>query len=112
MFEVYVREEFDAAHYLPGYAGKCADMHGHTWAVELTVRSTGLESDMVADFADVRATLMEILPDHKVLNDLLDNPTAERLAEYFYTNLKERIPGLSKVVVWESVRTGAAYFED
>lgn len=111
MFEIYVREEFDAAHFLPKHEGKCAQMHGHTWNIELTVRSETLENDMVVDFADIKSALSEVLPDHTLLNDLLPDPTAERLAEYFYGELKKRIPGLTKVVVWESPRTGAAYFE-
>lgn len=112
MFEIYVRAEFDAAHFLPNYNGKCANLHGHTWRVELTVRSEALNGGMVIDFTDIKAILKEVVPDHSLLNDIIANPTAENLAQHFYGELKQRIPGLIKVVVWESANSGAAYFED
>ncbi len=112
MFEIYVREEFAAAHFLPEYTGKCANLHGHTWLVEVTIRSVDLKSGMVIDFTDVKAELKELLPDHSLLNDIIPNPTAENLARYFYGALKQKIPGVSKVIVWESTRSGAAYFEN
>ncbi len=112
MFEIYVREEIAAAHFLPEHAGKCANLHGHTWLIEVTIRSSDLKAGMVTDFTDVKATLRELLPDHSLLNDIIGNPTAENLAQHFYGALKQRIPGVSKVTVWESRSSGAAYFED
>ena len=111
MFEIYVHETFDAAHYLPGYEGKCANMHGHTWRVELTIRSATLNDGMVYDFHDIKAALRDIIPDHTLLNDILPNPTAENVAEFLYVKLKEQIAAITKVVVWESATSGAAYFE-
>ena len=35
---------FDSAHYIPGYAGKCAGIHGHTYTVK----------DLVIDITDVQ----------------------------------------------------------
>ena len=29
--------KFDAAHFLPEHSGKCADLHGHTYRLEVTV---------------------------------------------------------------------------
>ncbi|MCL4499892.1 MAG: 6-carboxytetrahydropterin synthase QueD [Chloroflexi bacterium] len=111
MFEVRINREFDAAHFLPGHAGKCANMHGHTWRVDLTIRGDSLDDGMVVDFVEVNEVLAEVLPDHTLLNDILPNPTAENLAEHLYRAIKERIKGLVKVVVWESSSTGAAFFE-
>lgn len=111
MFEICVREKFDAAHFLPGYNGKCANLHGHTWLVEVTVRSATLNDGMVIDFADIKALLKNILPDHTLINDTLPNPTAENLAQHVYGELKENVPGLVKVAVWESDSAGAVYFE-
>lgn len=112
MFEIRVKEYFEAAHFLPDCGTKCANMHGHSWTVEVTIRSQTLQNGMVIDFADVRKILKEILPDHCLLNDIMSNPTAENLAEHFYKELKKRIPGLIKVEVWESTNSGASYFED
>jgi len=111
MFEIYVRETFDAAHFLPNHKGKCARMHGHTWRIELTMQAEKLNNGMVHDFLDIKAELKRVLPDHSLLNDIIENPTAENLAKYFYEQLKERIPSMTKVIVYESDNSGAAYFE-
>ena len=59
MYEVMIEEEFSAAHALRGYRGKCENMHGHNWKVEVYVRGeqldeVGMEWDVavVAKFAD------------------------------------------------------------
>ncbi len=40
MYEVSVREHFDAAHYLMrGYRGRCENLHGHRFQVMVTVRA-------------------------------------------------------------------------
>lgn len=111
MFEIYVHDTFDAAHFLPEHEGKCANMHGHTWRIELTIRSETLQKGMVYDFQDIKSALKTILPDHTVLNEIIPNPTAENLAHYLYTQLKEQFPALIKVVIWESATSGASYFE-
>ncbi len=73
---------FDAAHFLPGYKGKCANTHGHHWVVELAVdgkvdKNTG----MVVDFVVLKEFLetIENTFDHKLLNDIIENPTAENI---------------------------------
>lgn len=111
MFEIYVQEQFDAAHFLPKHKGKCSYLHGHCWKIEVTVRSEKLKDGMVSDFDDIKSILKEIVPDHRLLNDYISNPTAENLAEYFYKILKKKITGLTKVVIWESDSSGATYFE-
>lgn len=112
MFEIRVKEYFEAAHFLPDCGTKCANMHGHSWTVEVTIRSKNLENGMVLDFADVKKILKEILPDHCLLNDTIPNPTAENLVEHFFNKIKQKIPSLTKVEVWESTNAGAVYFED
>jgi 6-pyruvoyltetrahydropterin/6-carboxytetrahydropterin synthase len=111
MFEIYVHDTFDAAHFLPEHVGKCANMHGHTWRIELTIRSETLQKGMVYDFLDIKAALKRVLPDHTLLNDIIANPTAENLAQYLYTELKQQFPTITKVVIWESATSGASYFE-
>lgn len=82
------RFTFDAAHQLPHHDGKCANMHGHTYVVEVTVSGhvqlSGPSEGMVVDFAKMSAywkLRFEPLVDHRVLNETLDFlPTAEMLA--------------------------------
>jgi len=111
MFEIYINQKFEAAHFLPGYKGKCANLHGHTWRFELTIRSEFITDGMVMDFIEVKEALNEVLPDHTLLNDIIPNPTAENLSAYLYKQMKERITGLVKVVVWESENLGAAFLK-
>lgn len=91
--EVRKRWTFDAAHQLPNHSGKCAQLHGHTYTVEVAivgeVNMTEGASDegMVIDFGDVsRWWRTEIEPrvDHQFLNDTMPEvyrpTTAENLA--------------------------------
>ena len=78
------RVSFDAAHFLPGYKGKCSNMHGHHWVVELGVSGeVDPETGMVIDFTLLKEFLkvkVEDRFDHVLVNDLIENPTAEMIA--------------------------------
>jgi 6-pyruvoyltetrahydropterin/6-carboxytetrahydropterin synthase len=111
---------FDAAHFLPGYVGKCANMHGHTYRLEITVSRVNagskIESSnegMIVDFAElacmVKDTILDQV-DHKVLNEVFDfRPTSENLASYIYHLLQEKLKcnslKLEKVALWESEKS-------
>lgn len=112
MYEIYVKERFDAAHFLPKCKTKCANLHGHSWMVEVAIKSDSLNDGMVIDFDEVSVILRDLLPDHCLLNDIIDNPTAENLAKYLFGKIKEKFSQVIKVTVWESGNAGAAYFED
>ena len=43
--------DFDAAHSLPGYQGKCANLHGHTYMVEVVIEGAIGENGFVMDFS-------------------------------------------------------------
>lgn len=79
--------EFDSAHFLPDYKGKCSQMHGHHWVVEVACKGeVGQRSGMVVDFKDLKIFLdvMEEKFDHKLINDFIKNPTAENICQYIY----------------------------
>ena len=44
MYELTISEEFEAAHRLPDYDGKCCRLHGHNWRVEVAVRGKQLDA--------------------------------------------------------------------
>ncbi|MGA9098800.1 MAG: 6-carboxytetrahydropterin synthase QueD, partial [Methanotrichaceae archaeon] len=75
--------DFDAAHSLPGYQGKCANLHGHTYKVEVVIEGPIGENGFVMDFFQLKKILNSVLEDldHSNLNDLLPNPTAENISE-------------------------------
>lgn len=80
---------FDAAHDLPYHDGKCQNLHGHTYRLDVYVSGEphpisedDPESGMVLDFgriAEVWKRTIEPRVDHQYLNDWVTYPTAERL---------------------------------
>lgn len=74
---------FEAAHHLPWHPGKCRRLHGHSYRLEVTVEGPVGPHGVVIDFDDVKQIVRrEVVErwDHQLLNDLLENPTAERIA--------------------------------
>jgi 6-pyruvoyltetrahydropterin/6-carboxytetrahydropterin synthase len=110
---IRVRRKFNAAHFLTDYHGKPEPLHGHTWTVEVYIRAEELDKGgMGVDFVEVDNYLREILPDYKLLNEVFDfSPSAENVARWLFKKVKEKFPGLEKVVVWETENCGAEYRE-
>jgi 6-pyruvoyltetrahydropterin/6-carboxytetrahydropterin synthase len=108
-----IRERFSAAHFLKEYKGKCEKVHGHTFRVEVAVRARELDRTGIGfDFAEIKAALAAVLPDHAFLNEVYSfNPSAENLARHFYGELKKTYP-VASVTVWESEDASATYAED
>lgn len=82
--------KFDAAHYLPYYQGKCNNMHGHTWTVDIELEGpVGEDTGMVIDFVKVKELMDPILErlDHAELNSFIDNPTCETLVSWIWADL-------------------------
>lgn len=104
-----VKRDFDAAHYLENYKGKCAETHGHRWILEAHIAVSN-DKDLTIDFGDIKNIIDNILPDHKFLNNEYNfNPTAENLAKYFKRSLLNEGLRVEKVVLWESPTSAAEY---
>lgn len=123
MFEIKVRSFFSAAHFLRNYKGKCENLHGHNWKVEVTVEKPQLNKEGLAiDFKEVKRHLEKVLVllDHKNINRLnffkKNNPSSENLAYFLFTRLepplKKKRCRLKKVTVWEQRDYSASYFKD
>jgi 6-pyruvoyltetrahydropterin/6-carboxytetrahydropterin synthase len=83
---------FDAAHVLPWHPGKCRQLHGHTYRLEVTVAGPVGPQGLVTDFATVDEIVRQRVLDrydHAYLNDFLDNPTAELVAVAIWKELEE-----------------------
>jgi 6-pyruvoyltetrahydropterin/6-carboxytetrahydropterin synthase len=112
MYELTVKDHFDAAHALHGYPGECRELHGHTWDVEVTVSGEHLdEVGIVYDFKRLKEDLAAVLEpfDHAYLNEVTPfdslNPTAENLARVIFEQLASTVGTevtVSAVAVWES----------
>jgi 6-pyruvoyltetrahydropterin/6-carboxytetrahydropterin synthase len=96
---------FDAAHQLPWHPGACARLHGHTYRLEVTATGPLLPTGIVVDFADlkhaVQAAVLDHL-DHRLLNDLIDNPTAERVALDALDRLLAAGLPITRLRLWET----------
>jgi len=113
-YDLTKKFRFESAHRLAkGYVGKCANIHGHSWNGELTVRCYELDSmGMGVDFGIMKEAVLrdiEEMFDHKLILQkddpiakllegsgsavvLVDrNPTSEVLAELVYNFAKERL---------------------
>ncbi|MDD5098084.1 MAG: 6-carboxytetrahydropterin synthase QueD [Candidatus Omnitrophica bacterium] len=117
MYKIKIEGDFSSAHNLRGYKGKCEELHGHNWKVEVVVAAAGLDKiGMVMDFKCLKEKLYEILDslDHKYLNNISYfkkvNPTSENIAKYIYDLLKKEVTGLYSVTVWESDKASATYY--
>lgn len=119
MFEVRVETSFSSAHHLLNYKGKCENMHGHNWKVEVSVRGENLDkSNILVDFKILKKKVNEIVDylDHKDLNELEEfkniSPSSEIIAKYIFDEVKKEFKGVSKVSVFETPTSRATYFED
>ena len=123
MYRVSVEDDFDAAHYLRGYQGRCEALHGHRYRVRVTLKTRTLdEIDLAYDFTLLKKHLREILApyDHACINEVSPfteiNASAENIARTVYEALTPRLsePGvtLDKVEVWESPTSRVTYSED
>jgi len=118
MYSIKIESYFSAAHFLRGYKGKCEELHGHNWKVEVGVEAKKLNKiGMLLDFHDLKTKLNMVLEklDHKCLNNLTyfkkANPTSENIAQYIYKQLKSEVPNLELITVWESHNSCASYYE-
>jgi 6-pyruvoyltetrahydropterin/6-carboxytetrahydropterin synthase len=121
MFEVSVEQSFAAGHALRNYKGKCENVHGHNYRVQLRVIGTQLDAaGLLMDFGDMKRILREVIAilDHQFINDIEPfttvNPTAENLTKWFYDEVTRRLPegnhlSLGEVKVWETDIQYAAY---
>ena len=104
---------FEAAHRLPHHPGKCRDLHGHSYQLVVTVdRPIDPSSGMGIDFADlkdvVKSRVIDEL-DHKSVNDLIENPTAELMAVWIWDRLAENLTGLQEVELHETSNCSVVY---
>lgn len=137
MYILKTNAAFDSAHFLAGYNGKCANLHGHHWMIEVeagqeNLQESGEKRGMVIDFGDLKKAVRALADayDHALIYEkgsLKDTtlaalhdenfrlievpyrPTAENFAKAFYEALTaEGLPVL-RVTVYETPDNCAAY---
>lgn len=106
-----VKKDFSAAHRLRNYCGKCENMHGHNFGVEVEIEGDRLDDkvEILMDFKELKKELDAVLEDldHKDLNEVdffkERNPSSENLAFYIYRNLAKRLENHEVTLVSASV---------
>ena len=96
----------------PGH--KCAQMHGHSFKVEISVRGeVNPETGWVYDHAEISRAMKPLVDrlDHAYLNDLpgLENPTIENMAAWFWAKLSPLLPGLCEIIIHETPTARCVY---
>lgn len=142
MFTLKSEIEFDAAHYLSGYDGKCANIHGHRYKLVVKIkdkelRKTGQNRGMVEDFTIVKKSLKEVqeIFDHKLIiednnvgSDLINRlegsiqkfqyvlvpyrPTVEEMSRHIFNILKEKNINIYEVELFETPTNSCIYREE
>jgi len=122
MFEVSVEQTFAAGHALRNYKGKCENVHGHNFKVQVTIEGERLDdTGLLVDFIDVKNLMGGVIQrlDHQFLNEVapfdVKNPSAENIAEYFHQEMTIGLANTSvpvwirEVKVWETEIQSASY---
>jgi 6-pyruvoyltetrahydropterin/6-carboxytetrahydropterin synthase len=108
MFEVMIERNFSSAHQLRGYRGKCENLHGHNYKIEIYARGRELDkAGLLVDFVELKAAADEVVNylDHRNINELPPfdeelNPSAENLARYILERVSSRV-GDGRVQVYK-----------
>jgi 6-pyruvoyltetrahydropterin/6-carboxytetrahydropterin synthase len=108
MFEVMIERNFSSAHQLRGYKGKCENLHGHNYKIEIFARGRELDHiGLLVDFGDLKTAADDIVGylDHRNINELPPfdaelNPSAENLARYILERVAARV-GDERVQVYK-----------
>ncbi|AIS53242.1 6-pyruvoyltetrahydropterin/6-carboxytetrahydropterin synthase [Thermoanaerobacter kivui] len=111
---------FDSAHNLVNYNGKCEELHGHTYKLEVTVEGKPDEEGMVIDFVKLKEIVSEKVIkrlDHKYLNEVFEfNTTCENILLWMWNELKDVLTEdryrLYKLKLWETSTSFAEITEE
>ena len=140
MYYLTAEASFDGAHFLAGYEGKCANLHGHRWRVILKIKTDSLQSEgqqrgMVVDFGDIKtvlkketdyfdhtfiyeegslkeATVAALKSEDFLMRVVPFRPTAENFSKYFYEKFAGYGFKVAEVTVYETPNNCASYTED
>jgi len=124
MFEVMIERNFSSAHQLRGYKGKCENLHGHNYRIEIFARGRELDKiGLLVDFVELKTAADEVVQylDHRNINELPPfdeelNPSAENLARYILERVAARVGDervqIYKVRCYETPTSVATYQVD
>lgn len=107
------RFEFEAAHELPHHPGKCRNLHGHSYRLLVSVdRPVDPASGLAIDFGELKRIVNETVVaalDHRYVNEIIDNPTAENMAVWIWQRLSDVLADLVEVELFETRSCSVVY---
>lgn len=137
MYILKTEAAFDSAHFLSGYNGKCSNLHGHCWKIEIEIESNELVQDgqcrgMIVDFGDLKndlknladsfdhafiyekgslkeATISALKDENFRLIEVDFRPTAENFSKYFYDVMQNKGYKVKTLTVYETPNNCASY---
>jgi 6-pyruvoyltetrahydropterin/6-carboxytetrahydropterin synthase len=121
LFEVMIERNFSSAHQLRGYKGKCENLHGHNYKIEIYARGRELDKiGLLVDFVELKTAADEVVQylDHRNINELPPfdaelNPSAENLARYILERVASSVDDdrvqIYKVRCFETPTSVATY---
>lgn len=115
--KIYKEFLFEAAHYLPGATPGTANarIHGHSFRARIVIDGEpDAESGLVLHFDELARQIEDARDalDHRFLNEVegLAVPTLERIAEWLWRRLQNRVPGLCEIqIARDSCHEGVIY---
>lgn len=123
LYELNKDMNFAAAHFINnGSAGKCQNMHGHTYFANVTIVGNELQDDgFLVNFQELKK-LVHGKYDHTVLNNHPDDfsyeePSTEVVAKTIYKNIEQTLkqydnnPKVLQVIVRETPTSYVTYKE-
>ena len=105
------RFEFDSAHQLGKEFGKCSNLHGHRYVLEVTVKGD-VVNGIVIDISEIKKIVNELIIeklDHNTINNVIENPTAENMALWIWKQLKQKLNKLYEVKLYETPNNYVIY---
>ncbi|AOF52247.1 6-carboxytetrahydropterin synthase QueD [Rodentibacter caecimuris] len=141
MFKISKEFSFDMAHLLDNHDGKCQNLHGHTYKLQVEItgdlHENGAKKSMVMDFSDLKNTVKKAIldpMDHAFIYDqtsereskiaaLLQElnsktfavpfrTTAEEMARFIFNRLKyDEKLAVSAIRLWETPTSFCEYSE-
>lgn len=122
MYEVTIKKSFSAAHRLTEIGGRCENLHGHNFTVEVSISSPSLNSEgVVLDFRILKEWTAEVLQelDHSYLNEIPffreRSPSSEHIAKFIYDRIHEKASqhnhnlSVTQVTIWEGEDSRATF---
>lgn len=138
MFKIAKEFSFDMAHMLDGHDGKCQNLHGHTYKLQVEVSGdlelSGAKRGMVMDYSDLKAIVKKHIlepMDYAFIYDFYseresqvaqllielkskvygipNRTTAEEMAKYMFEKLEKAGLLVSLIRLWETPTSYCEY---